>query len=177
MRCKLDSTENLRSFEKYPNPKIEMPTHKVAKGIVQPKLQKLWMQLCRVLRRSLCTTNFVEFSGISVVIKCFNFLRMKRTCSVSKILHGIRTNFGPVFEPVPGWGRWNDRNNIKTVIVTVWIEEKWVFLLQCMKIWTSRCTSNRLAKLLYQHYLAISQHVLTICKTAMRRCGRSAPCS
>ena len=43
---------------------------KVAKGIVQNKLQKRWPQLCRALRRSRFTTRFVEFSGISVVIKC-----------------------------------------------------------------------------------------------------------
>ena len=42
---------------------------KVAKGIVQPKFYKRWPQLCRVLRRSLLTTIFDEFSGISVVIK------------------------------------------------------------------------------------------------------------
>ena len=42
----------------------------VAKGIVEPKHQKRWPQNCRVLHRSLFTTRFVEFSGISVVIKC-----------------------------------------------------------------------------------------------------------
>jgi len=42
---------------------------KVAKGIVQPKFYKRCPKLCRVLRRSLLTTIFDEFSGISVVIK------------------------------------------------------------------------------------------------------------
>ena len=37
-----------------------------------------------------------------------------------------------------------DQNDINTVIVIVWIEGKWVFSLQCMKIWTSRCTSTDL---------------------------------
>jgi len=41
---------------------------KVAKGIVEPKHEKRWQQICRVLCRSLFTTNFVEFSGISLAI-------------------------------------------------------------------------------------------------------------
>jgi len=150
---------------------------KVMKGIVQPKLQKRWPQFCWSLRRSLSTTNFVGFSGISVVIKCWDSPWMKRTCNVSKILHGISWNFEPVFEPVSCWVDEHDQNDMNTVIVTGWIEGKCVFLLQCIKIWTSRCTLNRLAKLLCQLYLALSQHALTIRKTALRRCVWRAPCS
>ena len=32
----------------------------------------------------------------------------------------------------------HDQNDMNTVIVNVWIEERWVFPVQCMKIWTSR---------------------------------------
>jgi len=58
----------------YPSEKcISAIFARVFQGIVQPKFYKRWPQLCRVLRRSLFTTNFVQFSGISVVIKCWNF--------------------------------------------------------------------------------------------------------
>jgi len=82
---------------------------KVAKGIVEPKLQKRWPQLCRNLRRSLFSTNFVEFSWICVVIKCFDFRWMTQH-ETFQILHGKNDNFEPVFEPV--LGRWimNVRN-------------------------------------------------------------------
>jgi len=51
---------------------------KVAKGIVEPKHQKQWPQICRVLRRSLFTTHLVEFSGISVVIKLMDDTNLQR---------------------------------------------------------------------------------------------------
>ena len=72
----------------------------VAKGIVQPKFYKRWPQLCRVLRRSLLTTIFDEFSGISVVIK-FGIFHEWHEHATFQILQGINANFEPVFEPAP----------------------------------------------------------------------------
>jgi len=72
---------------------------KVAKGIVENKHQEPWPQLCWELRRSLFTTNLVDFSLICVVMKCLILKRITRTCNVS---HGENANFEPVFEPVLG---------------------------------------------------------------------------
>jgi len=71
---------------------------KVAKGIVQLKFYKRWPQLCRVLRRSLLTTIFDEFSGISVVIK-FGIFHEWHEHATFQILQGINANFEHVCEP------------------------------------------------------------------------------
>ena len=92
-------------------------TIKVAKGIVQTKLQERWTQLCRVSRRSLFTTKFYKicgFSGISVVTKCSNFSWMTWTCNVGKILHKISSNFEPFFEPVCAGVDEHDQNDMNT---------------------------------------------------------------
>jgi len=70
----------------------------VAKGIVEPKLQKRWPQLCRNLRRSLFWTNYVEFSWICVVIKCFDFAMNDRRWNVSN----------------PPWEEWQFRTCFRT---------------------------------------------------------------
>ena len=75
---------------------------KVAKGIVQPMFYKRWPQLCQVLRRSLLTTIFDKFSGISIVIKFGIFLEWHEHAAF-QILQGINANFKPVFELLIRW--------------------------------------------------------------------------
>ena len=93
---------------------------KAGLGIVENKVQKRWPQLCRVLRRSIFTTNFVEFSWICVVIKCLILLWMTWTCNDSGRMtitnlfsnpfsvHGWWTCGMKKFVSCPGWSP--DRN-------------------------------------------------------------------
>jgi len=85
-RSKFSPATGVKICVRSRNTQPHLKPNKVAKGIFQPKLQKRWPQLCRVLRRSLFTTKFVQFSRIIVVIRCWIFSWMTLTCNVSKIL-------------------------------------------------------------------------------------------
>jgi len=83
MRCKLDSTENLRSFEKYPTPPQDREKKRICPGIVS----------CTILKTFFEKT--IHFKGLLVLVVKASFSKEFR-CefhSRGEVYAGCRTNF------------------------------------------------------------------------------------